>query len=97
VIKISELEKGEIDRLLKDLRKEGEIMMQDLIGVDEQLVALKSSIESGNIDKEELLEKINDIRQRIGTLEEEDKRELNEEDIATNLIAKLRKWVDAIA
>ena len=87
---------GEIDEILQDIRKESKTMMKDLMEVDNILVSLKDKIENDHFDKEEFLKEIEGIRSMIGSLEKEDVQEENYEEIADNLIKKLKKWINLI-
>ena len=89
-------ERGEIDQILEDIKSESKEMMKELMEVDNILISVKDSIDFGDFDKEELINKINDIRMRIGALEKDDVKEEKYEEIADNLILKLKKWVDLI-
>ncbi len=87
---------GEIEAALSDIRKESRNMMDDLMEVDMVICSLIGRLQSGDIEKDEIIEALESIRIRIGVLEEEDKRELGEEEVAANLITKLKKWVDMV-
>ena len=67
---------GELDKLLEDLKKEGEVMMQDLTALDQQLESLQNGISNGSVTKDQMLQEIAAIRQKIGTLKQEDQQEI---------------------
>ncbi|MBW2990891.1 hypothetical protein KY348_04250 [Candidatus Woesearchaeota archaeon] len=87
---------GELMKFMEDMKKESQNMMKDLEEIDTRLVHLKELIEKENADKEKIIDLINSIRIRIGVLEKEDVREMNEEEIAESLLKKLKKWVDQV-
>ena len=90
-------DKGEVFELMGDIKREATNMLEDLQDIDSSLTELENRIKDvDQINKEELLGIIETIRIKIGTIEKEDKRELEEEEIANNLLSKLKKWVDTI-
>ena len=89
-------DQGEILAFMKDMKKESESMMKDLMEIDDILLSLRDRVQKGKISKKRTIEMINSIRLRIGVLEREDKRELNEEEIAQSLLQKLKRWVDEV-
>ena len=64
--------------------------------IDDILLSLRDKVQKGKISKKKTIEIINSIRLRIGVIEREDKRELNEEEIAQSLLQKLKRWVDEV-
>lgn len=88
--------KGELIAFMDDIKKESQAMMNELKTIDNILISLKSGIEAGAEDKKALIKDIDSIRTRIGVLEQEDRREMNEEEIAESLLKKLKKWVDKV-
>lgn len=89
-------DQGEILAFMKDMKKESESMMKDLMEIDDILLSLRDKVQKGKISKKKTIEIINSIRLRIGVIEREDKRELNEEEIAQSLLQKLKRWVDEV-
>ena len=89
-------EKGELVKFMDDIKKESEVMMNELKTIDDILLSLKSRINAGSEDKDKLIRDIDDIRMRIGVIEGEDRREMNEEEVAESLLKKLKNWVDKI-
>ena len=88
--------KGEIDNILKDMKLEGEAMMRNLIEIDNLLITLDEKNKSDNVDKEEISDLIKFIRLKIGILEKEDQTEENFEEMADNLLLRLKRWMDDI-
>jgi hypothetical protein len=88
--------KGEVMAFMRDMEEESKSMMQDLIEIDDMLLSLQERIETGKSDNREILRTIENVRVRIGVIEREDKRELNEEEIAESLLSKLKKWVEQV-
>ena len=93
---IGEPEQGEILAFMKDMEKESKSMMQDLMEIDDKLASVQNRLELDRADRKELVKDIEAIRMRIGVLEREDKREINEEEVAKSLLAKLKRWVDQV-
>jgi hypothetical protein len=91
-----EAEEGEVMRFMKDIEKESKSMMLDLTDMDDMLLSLQERVEAGKSDQKEILRTIENVRLRIGVMEREDKRELNEEEVAESLLSKLKKWVDQL-
>lgn len=89
-------DKGEILSFMRDMKKESESMMKDLMEIDDILLSLRDQVQKGKISKKKTIEIINSIRLRIGVLEREDKRELNEEEITQSLLQKLKRWIDEV-
>jgi len=87
---------GEIISFMKDIEKESKSMMSDLVEIDDMLSALKSKIALDKASKKEIFQRIDTIRLRIGIMEREDRRELNEEEVAETLLEKLKKWVNQV-
>jgi len=90
------MEEGEINRILDDIRQDSQNMMSDLAMVDDRLNQLRQRVISGEASQDEILRVIDEIRQSIGVIEDEDRKELGEEELADNLLDKLRSWVDKI-
>ena len=88
--------KGEIDNILKDMKLEGEAMMRNLREIDNLLITLDEKNKSDNVDKEEISDLIKFIRLKIGILEKEDQTEENFEEMADNLLLRLKRWMDDI-
>lgn len=91
-----EFDEGEVMQFMKDIEKESQSMMRDLAEIDGMLESLQERIETGRADKKEIARTIENVRLRIGVLEKEDKREINEEEVAESLLSKLKKWVDQL-
>ncbi len=91
-----EFDEGEVMQFMKDIENESKSMMRDLTEIDGMLESLQERIETGRADKREIARTIENVRLRIGVLEREDKREINEEEVAESLLDKLRKWVDQL-
>jgi len=89
-------EEGEVMEFMKDMEKESKSMMDDLAEIDNALLSLKERIEDKRADTDEIIKVIDKIRSRIGVVEREDKRELDEEEVAETLLDKLKRWVDQI-
>lgn len=89
-----EADEGEVMKFMKDIEKESKSMMLDLTEMDDTLLSLQERLEAGRADNKEILRTIEHLRLRIGVMEREDKRELNEEEVAESLLSKLKKWVD---
>lgn len=81
---------------MKDMESESKSMMKDLAEIDDMLLSLKERVDDGRADRREILQTIEAIRLRIGVLEKEDKIEINEEEVAESLLAKVKKWVDQV-
>jgi len=92
----NKFDEGEVMHFMKDIEKESRSMMEDLAQIDNTLLSLKERVEEDRIDRREILRIIESVRLRIGVLEKEDKREINEEEVAESLLDKLRKWVDQL-
>jgi hypothetical protein len=93
---LDDFKEGEVMRFMKDIQKESKSMMHDLTDIDGMLISLQERIGSGRADKDEILRAIENIRVRIGVLEREDDREMNEEEVAESLLNKLRSWMEQI-
>ncbi len=89
-------DKGEVMHFMRDIEEESRSMMEDLTQIDNMLLSLKERVEEDRADRRELLRVIESIRLRIGVLEKEDRIEINEEEVAESLLAKLKKWVDQV-
>ncbi len=87
---------GEVIQFMRDIKKESEALMMELIEIDGMLSKLENRLRTEDVAKEETLKTIEQVRLRIGTLEKEDRREMNEEDVAESLLMKLKKWVDQV-
>ena len=85
---------GELEKFMKDMTDESRNIMRGLMEIDDYLASLQDKLELKDVDKESLIKEIQDLRLRIGVLEREDKREVSEEEVATTLLEKLKKWVD---
>ncbi len=86
---------GEIEFILKDLKHESESIMHELMEMEDLLVKMKTTLESGQIiNKETLLGDIMALRNRIGVIERIDSKEFGEEKAAGNLLEKLRGMID---
>ncbi|KYK26068.1 hypothetical protein AYK26_01320 [Euryarchaeota archaeon SM23-78] len=92
----NEEDKGEIMYFMRDIKNESQAMMKDLMEIDDLLLSLKERLQVGRIDRYKIEEIIDSIRLRIGVIEREDKREMDEEEEAASLLMKLKKWVDLI-
>jgi hypothetical protein len=92
----NETEKGEVMAFMKDIEEESKSMMQDLTEIDGMLESLNDRVEAGRADNREILRVIEKVRLKIGVMEREDKRELNEEEVAESLLSKLKKWVQQV-
>jgi hypothetical protein len=92
-----DMDSGELVKFMQDLKSESMDMMDKLTQIDGILVRIKAQLESGKtISNKKLIDDIEDIRSRIGSLEREDEIELGEEEQADTLLEKLKKWVDQI-
>jgi len=89
-------DEGEVMHFMKDMESESKSMMKDLAEIDDMLLSLKERVDDGRADRREILQTIEAIRLRIGVLEKEDKIEINEEEVAESLLAKVKKWVDQV-
>ncbi|HJX05566.1 MAG TPA: hypothetical protein VJ461_02565 [Candidatus Nanoarchaeia archaeon] len=87
---------GEIISFMRDIEKESKSMMSDLVEIDDKLSELKSKIAMEKTSKREIFRMIDTIRLRIGIMEREDRREMNEEEVAETLLEKLRKWINQV-
>ena len=87
---------GEVIQFMRDIKKESEALMMELIEIDGMLSKLENRLRTEDVAKEETLKTIEQVRLRIGTLEKEDRREMNEEDVAESLLMKLKKWVNQV-
>ncbi len=85
---------GELEKFMKAMTDESRNIMRDLMEIDDYLASLQDKLELKDVDKQSLIKEIQDLRLRIGVLEREDKRELSEEEVATTLLEKLKKWVE---
>ena len=89
-------DEGEVMQFMRDIEKDSKSMMQDLTDIDDMLKSLQERVEESRADSKEILRTIENVRLRIGVMEREDKRELNEEEVEESLLSKLKKWVDQI-
>lgn len=77
---------------VRDISKD---ILTDLMEVDDRLDKLYRRLQlSEEVDKEKLLECIKEIRIAIGSIEREDTRSIEEEEILDSLITKLNYLVD---
>ena len=89
--------KGEARLLLEQLKQISSDILENLNGIDEQLFELQQSIKYGEPeDKDNVIERINEIRYTIGAMEREDTHGLEEETILMDLIKKLDQLIDSI-
>jgi hypothetical protein len=89
-------DEGEVMEFMKDLESESKNMMKDLKEIDDILLSLKERVDGGRADRWEILKTIEQVRLKIGIVEKEDKREINEEEVAESLLGKVKKWVDMV-
>ncbi|MBI3027150.1 hypothetical protein HYY70_03480 [Candidatus Woesearchaeota archaeon] len=86
---------GEGKQLLEQVRDISKDILTDLMEVDDRLDKLYRRLQlSEEVDKEKLLECIKEIRIAIGSIEREDTRSIEEEEILDSLITKLNYLVD---
>lgn len=86
---------GEGKKLLDQVREISKDILTDLMEVDDRLDKLYRHLQlSEEVDKEKLLEWIKEIRIAIGSIEREDTRSIEEEEILESLITKLNYLVD---
>ncbi len=94
----AELEEGEgeVMAFIGDMEEDSRSIMKDLIYIDGLLLTLQEKLETEEIDKNELLRRIEEIRLKIGILERKDRIEIGEEEEAETLLNKIKKWVDKV-
>ena len=89
-------DEGEVMEFMKDLESESKNMMKDLKEIDDMLLSLSERVDSGRAERWEIIKTIEQVRLKIGIIEKEDKREMNEEEVAESLLGKVKKWMDMV-
>lgn len=91
---MEEESEGEIELILEDLKRETEEVMHELSEMEDTLIKMKESIETGKVDRDKLLEQVSFLRGKIGLLEHLDSKEFEEEKSASDLMSKLKSMID---
>ena len=90
-------QKGEATLLLQEIRTISQDIFNVLVEIDGSLAAIGEDVSTKeSFDREELIGKIKEIRQKIGLMEKEDEHEINEEEILQNLFNKLDSLIDQV-
>ncbi|MBI2558371.1 hypothetical protein HYW20_03535 [Candidatus Woesearchaeota archaeon] len=80
--------------VLQQIRQMSQDLLEHAIDIDNLLADLHNRIKSGGqINKEDLLNSLNEIRFKIGVIEREDTEEMQEEEILENMIAKINSLI----
>jgi len=91
------VKEGEGGLLLKQIKEISQDLLKGLMEVDDKLIKLKDTIKrEDEIDKDILMDRIDDIRVEIGSMEKQDVHEIEEEKILQNMIRKLNSLVDDV-
>ena len=91
------MSKGEARRLIEQIREISSDVLEKLRDIDGRLEQIQSlAKEDEPIDKDMMVEKINEIRYSIGALEKEDTQEMEDEIILLNLLKKLDELLDSV-
>jgi len=86
---------GEGTKLLEQIHEMSKDVMEDLVELDNKLSKLQNTIETKDeIDKDELLQQIKDLRTTIGAIEHEDSEEMEEEEILESMMKKLKNLIE---
>src|SRR3989344_2151276 len=94
---LMEGQKGEATLLLQEIRTISQDIFNVLVEIDGSLAAIGEDVSTKeSFDREELIGKIKEIRQKIGLMEKEDEHEINEEEILQNLFNKLDSLIDQV-
>ena len=89
------MERGEGKQLLEQIRELSSDLMKSLKDIDGRLAVMQESIGSNdNLNRQELLEQVSEIRNKIGAMEKEDTEEMEDEEILENMISKLSKLIE---
>ena len=87
-------DEGEGKDLLEQIRQTSQDLLERMIEIDNMLAELHNHIKSNeHIDKNELLNSLNDVRFKIGILEREDTEEIEEEEQLENMINKINSLI----
>ena len=87
-------DQGEGKLLLEQIRDLSNQILTSLYELDMDMQKLQESVKYGTaLSKQDIINKINAIRIKIGAMEKEDVEEMEEEEILENLIKKLDELV----
>lgn len=79
---------------LQQIRQMSQDLLEHAIEIDNLIADLHNRIKSGSeINKEELLNSLNEIRFKIGVIEREDTEELEEEEVLEHMISKINSLI----
>jgi len=80
--------------VLQQIRQMSRDLLEHAIDIDNFLADLHNRIKSGGqINKEELLDSLNEVRFKIGVIEREDTEELEEEEVLEHMISKINSLI----
>ena len=86
---------GEGKLLLGQVREISKDLLERLKEIDDKLAKLQDLVDNREeIDREWIIEELNDIRDKIGLMEKEDTQELEEEEILENMMTKLNSLIE---
>ena len=87
-------EQGEGKLLLEQIKELSQKVLSSLYELDMDLQKLQESVKYGSaLSKQDIINKINEMRIKIGAMEREDAQEMEEEEILLNLIKKLDELI----
>ena len=88
------VEQGEGKLLLEQIKELSQKVLSSLYELDMDLQKLQESVKYGSaLSKQDIINKINEMRIKIGAMEREDAQEMEEEEILLNLIKKLDELI----
>lgn len=80
--------------VLQQIRQMSQDLLEHAIEIDNLIADLHNRIKSDSeINKEELLNSLNEIRFKIGVIEREDTEELEEEEVLEHMISKINSLI----
>ena len=89
--------KGEATMLLEEIKTLSQDIFDVLMEIDNRIADIENESKlKEEIDRNSLLEKLGAIRQKIGAIEREDTREIDDEKILQNLFRKLDSLIDQV-
>ena len=87
-------QKGELVVLIEGLKEISLHIKSDLEALDDMILRFREDLLEEKLDRDEAKKRIDEIRQKIGKIEEEDEAELKEEETTHSILEKLDALID---